>query len=60
MEFTAENLEKAVSLFYQDLNSQSQLNLLLTAAQSSTQAWNFAWNLMDQTKVCILFEKKKL
>lgn len=51
MEFTIENVEKAVSHFYQNLTTQSQLNLWLTAAQSSTQAWVFAWQLLDQSKV---------
>lgn len=51
MEFTVENLEKAVSHFYQNLATQSQLNLWLTAAQSSTQAWIFAWQLLDHSKV---------
>ena len=55
MEFTPENLEKAVAHFYQDLNSQSnltQLNSWLTVAQSSAQAWAFSWHLLDKTKVC--------
>lgn len=51
MEFTVENLERAVSHFYQDLATQSQLNLWLTAAQSSAEAWTFSWQLLDQTKV---------
>lgn len=51
MEFNTENVEKAVSHFYQNLTTQSQLNLWLTAAQSSTQAWIFAWQLLDQSKV---------
>lgn len=51
MEFTVENLEKAVSHFYQNLATQSQLNLWLTAAQSSAQAWIFAWQLLDHSKV---------
>lgn len=51
MEFTIENLERAVTHFYQDLATQSQLNLWLTAAQSSAEAWTFCWQLLDQTKV---------
>lgn len=51
MEYTVENLEKAVNHFYQNLATQSQLNVWLTAAQTSTQAWTFAWQLLDQTKV---------
>ncbi len=51
MEFTADNVEKAVSHFYQNLATQSQLNVWLTAAQTSAQAWIFAWQLLDQSKV---------
>lgn len=54
MELTVENLEKAVSHFYQNSATQSQLNLWLTAAQSSAQAWTFGWQLLDQSKVNIL------
>lgn len=50
MELTVENLEKAVSHFYQNSATQSQLNLWLTAAQSSAQAWTFGWQLLDQSK----------
>ena len=51
MELSVENLEKAVSHFYQNSATQSQLNLWLTAAQSSAQAWIFGWQLLDQSKV---------
>ena len=51
MEFTAENVEKAVSHFYQNVSTQSQLNGWLIAAQTSAQAWIFSWQLLDQSKV---------
>lgn len=51
MEFSVENVEKAVGHFYQNSATQSQLNVWLTAAQSSAQAWIFAWQLLDKAKV---------
>ena len=53
MEFTAEHVEKAVSHFYQNMSTQSQLNMWFTSAQSSNQAWIFSWQLLDQSKVKI-------
>ena len=60
MEFTVENLEKAVGHFYQNLTTQSQLNLWLTAAQSSSQAWIFAWQLLEQSKVRRMLVQQKI
>lgn len=54
MELTVENLEEAVSHFYRNSATQSQLNVWLTAAQSSAQAWTFGWQLLDQSKVNII------
>ena len=51
MDFTVDNIEKAVCHFYQNVDTQSQLNLWLTGAQSSSQAWIFAWQLLEKSKV---------
>lgn len=47
MEYTSENLEKAVTLFYQ----QAQAHQWLTEAQNSPQAWSFVWELLNPHKV---------
>ena len=51
MDFTADHVEKAVSHFYQNVSTQSQLNMWLTSAQASSQAWIFSWILLDKSKV---------
>ncbi|XP_014680934.1 PREDICTED: importin-13-like [Priapulus caudatus] len=50
MEFTTENVEKAVMQFYHDISQQKNINLWLTSAQSSTAAWVFAWDLLSPKK----------
>lgn len=48
MEFTADNLEHAVSQFYHtDANMQAQAHQWLTTAQNSQQAWAFVWELLQ-------------
>ncbi|XP_017777342.1 PREDICTED: importin-13 [Nicrophorus vespilloides] len=47
MEFTAENLEKAVCLFYRsEAGQQAEAHKWLTNAQNSPQAWSFVWDLL--------------
>lgn len=57
MEFTADNLEHAVSQFYHtDANMQAQAHQWLTTAQNSQQAWSFVWELLQPYRVscCIV------
>ena len=52
MEFTAENLERAVVQFYHtDATMQAHAHQWLTAAQMSTEAWCFVWELLHPSKV---------
>lgn len=52
MEFTAENLEKAVTLFYRsEAEQQEQAHQWLTEAQKSPEAWTFVWQLLQSHKV---------
>lgn len=52
MEFTLENLERAVSQFYHtDASLQAQAHQWLTSAQSSPNAWCFVWELLQPCKV---------
>jgi hypothetical protein len=48
MEYTTENLEKAVTLFYRsEAGQQAEAHQWLTEAQNSTQAWSFVWELLS-------------
>jgi hypothetical protein len=52
MEFTAENLERAVVQFYHtDATMQAHAHQWLTAAQMSPEAWCFVWELLHPSKV---------
>lgn len=42
---------QAVKQFYQDANLQGQVHQWLTAAQVSTEAWSFSWDLLIPEKV---------
>lgn len=54
MEFTPENLEKAVTLFYRsDARQQAEAHKWLTAAQNSRQAWSFVWELLNPHRVVV-------
>lgn len=47
MEYTAENLEKAVSVFYRSEGiQQAEAHQWLSEAQNSPQAWSFVWDLL--------------
>ncbi|ESN92434.1 hypothetical protein HELRODRAFT_181485 [Helobdella robusta] len=51
--FTAETVEMAVTLFYQNSNNSSLINEMnpwLTRAQTSMEAWSFCWPLMQLDK----------
>lgn len=51
MEFTAENLERAVLQFYHtDATMQAHAHQWLTAAQTSPEAWCFVWELLHPSK----------
>ncbi|XP_018334256.1 importin-13 isoform X2 [Agrilus planipennis] len=51
MELTPENIERAVSLFYQsETRQQAEAHQWLTAAQNSPQAWQFVWNLLSSKR----------
>ncbi|XP_066144032.1 importin-13 [Euwallacea fornicatus] len=48
MEFTVQNLEEAVALFYRaEANQQAEAHQWLNEAQNSRQAWSFVWDLLD-------------
>lgn len=52
MEFTVENLEEAVAVFYRaEPNYQAQAHQWLSKAQNSVQAWSFVWELLDPQRV---------
>lgn len=54
MEYTSENLEKAVNLFYRsDAGQQAEAHQWLTEAQNSPQAWSFVWELLSPHRVSI-------
>lgn len=56
MEYTAENLEKVVTLFYRsEAGQQAQAHQWLTEAQNSPQAWSFVWELLQPHRVIILY-----
>lgn len=47
MEYTAENLEKAVTVFYRtEASQQAEAHQWLTEAQNSPHAWSFVWDLL--------------
>lgn len=55
MEYTLENLEKAVTLFYRsEAGQQAEAHQWLTEAQNSHQAWSFVWDLLHPSRVNIL------
>ncbi|CAH1099739.1 unnamed protein product [Psylliodes chrysocephalus] len=48
MDFTADNLEKAVTLFYRtEAHQQAEAHQWLTEAQNSPLAWSFVWELLS-------------
>ncbi|XP_018575465.1 importin-13 [Anoplophora glabripennis] len=49
MEYTANNLEEAVTLFYRTEahQQQAEAHQWLTEAQNSPQAWSFVWELLS-------------
>lgn len=54
-DFDVRALEEAVILFYSSGSSnQQQAHEFLQAAQVSTQAWSFAWELMQPNKVFMI------
>lgn len=62
MEYTLENLEKAVTLFYRsEAGQQAEAHQWLTEAQSSPQAWSFVWELLHPSrvsKISLLFRRR--
>ncbi|XP_041976423.1 importin-13 [Aricia agestis] len=51
MEYTAQNLEYAVSVFYNGEQAErTKAHSWLTTAQRAPEAWNFVWELMQPTK----------
>ncbi|CAH0407640.1 unnamed protein product [Chilo suppressalis] len=51
MEYTAQNLEYAVSVFYNgEQVERARAHAWLTAAQRVPEAWNFVWELLQPTK----------
>ncbi|CAH2012321.1 unnamed protein product [Acanthoscelides obtectus] len=51
MEYNAENLVKAVTLFYRsEAHQQAEAHQWLTEAQNSPQAWSFVWELLSPLK----------
>lgn len=52
MEYTAQNLEYAVSVFYNgEQEDRAKAHAWLTVAQRVPEAWNFVWELLQPTKV---------
>lgn len=52
MEYTAQNLEYAVSVFYNgEQTERARAHTWLTAAQKVPEAWNFVWELLQPNKV---------
>lgn len=49
-QFTIENIESSLHHFYHDVESQAQANKFLISAQTSPEAWQFAWQLLHPTK----------
>ncbi|KAJ8920238.1 hypothetical protein NQ315_011899 [Exocentrus adspersus] len=52
MEYTSDNLEKVVTLFYRSeaQQQQAEAHQWLTEAQNSPQAWSFVWELLSPQK----------
>ncbi|CAH0727885.1 unnamed protein product, partial [Brenthis ino] len=51
MEYTAQNLEYAVSVFYNgEQEDRAKAHAWLTAAQRVPEAWNFVWELLQPSK----------
>ncbi|XP_050672177.1 importin-13 isoform X2 [Leptidea sinapis] len=51
MEYTVQNLEFAVSVFYNgEPTERAKAHTWLTAAQRVPEAWNFVWDLLHPTK----------
>ncbi|XP_049866175.1 importin-13 [Pectinophora gossypiella] len=51
MEYTAQNLEYAVSVFYNGEQSErARAHTWLTAAQRAPEAWKFVWELLQPNK----------
>lgn len=55
MEYTANNLEEAVTLFYRTeaQQQQAEAHQWLTEAQNSPQAWSFVWELLSPQRVIL-------
>lgn len=54
MDYTVENLEKVVTMFYRtEANQQAEAHLWLTEAQNSPAAWSFVWELLSHHRVLI-------
>lgn len=52
MDYSAENLEKVVTMFYRtEAQQQAEAHQWLTEAQNSTQAWSFVWELLNPHRV---------
>ncbi|XP_054707972.1 importin-13-like [Uloborus diversus] len=49
-QFTVENIERTLHQFYSDVQSQAEANQFLILAQMSSEAWNFAWELLNPSK----------
>ncbi|XP_022118920.2 importin-13 [Pieris rapae] len=51
MEYTVQNLEYAVSIFYNgEQEERAKAHTWLTNAQKVPEAWNFVWDLLQPTK----------
>ncbi|CAG9822067.1 unnamed protein product [Phaedon cochleariae] len=51
MDYTTDDLEKAVTMFYRtEAHQQAEAHQWLTEAQRSPQAWRFVWELLDPNK----------
>lgn len=52
MDFSIENLEKAVTVFYRtEALQQAEAHQWLTEAQNSPYAWGFVWELLNPLRV---------
>lgn len=62
MDYTAQNLEYAVSVFYNgEQVDRAKAHAWLTAAQRVPEAWNFVWELLQPNKVLpVSFALKKI
>lgn len=61
MEYTAHNLEYAVSVFYNgEQEERAKAHAWLTTAQRVPEAWNFVWELLQPSKVifCMHFTNR--